>query len=219
MLTSRKRFGLLRAGPSSPVRLRHTLFSRVAGAKSSLHLSLVYSRQPKFEAVEEDLLADDATQIDTITYVGDPSPAQQFLRITEVNYNPYAAMTTFGELNVAADEFEFIELMNTSGTETLDLTGVKFASGLTFDFTGSAVTSLAPGDQVLVVKNLSAFESRYGTGLNIAGTFTLGSLSNNGEELKLDDRTVYVQRRRPLAGSGRWQGRHARCHRSEWRSD
>ena len=42
--------------PSSPRNLGRTLFSRVAYAKSSLHLSLVYFRQPKLEAVEEDLL-------------------------------------------------------------------------------------------------------------------------------------------------------------------
>ena len=32
------------------------MFSRVAIAKSSLHFSLVYFRQPEFEAIEENLL-------------------------------------------------------------------------------------------------------------------------------------------------------------------
>src|SRR5262249_28394288 len=69
---------------------------------------------------------------------------------------------------------------------TLDLSGVHFANGIDFNFSGSAVTNLAPGQRVLVVKNLAAFTARYGSGLNVAGAYT-GSLGNRGENLRMDD--------------------------------
>lgn len=107
---------------------------------------------------------------------------QNYLRITEVMYNPAEGISGF----YAADDYEFVELRNT-GPTTLNLTGVHFSEGIDFDFTGSAVTSLAPGASVLVVKNLDAFDERYDTtGLLIAGTFT-GQLANDGERLRLED--------------------------------
>ena len=96
-------------------------------------------------------------------------------------YNPSPSDTLDG------DEFEFIELKNT-GDETLDLRGVSFTSGITFDFAGSAVTSLGPGKFALVVKNKTAFESRYGQTLSsmIAGQYE-GRLANTGENVQLAD--------------------------------
>ena len=105
----------------------------------------------------------------TLTTSGTPSLAQQYLRITELMYHP--ADPTSG--SYTSDDFQFIELKNTSATQTLSLSGVRFTDGVVFDFTGSSVTSLAPGARVLVVSNLAAFQSRYGTSLNgiIAGQF------------------------------------------------
>ena len=45
---------------------------------------------------------------------------------------------------------------------------------------------MAPNDFILVVKDESAFEQKYGAGLPIAGQYT-GSLSNGGEHLELRD--------------------------------
>ncbi|MEN6337126.1 MAG: lamin tail domain-containing protein [Phycisphaerales bacterium] len=103
------------------------------------------------------------------------------LRITEVMYNPLPSDTLDG------DEFEFIELKN-AGDETLDLRGVSFTSGVTFEFADSAVTSLGPGAFTLVVRNKAAFESRYGTSLSsrIAGEYQ-GRLANTGENVALVD--------------------------------
>jgi hypothetical protein len=82
------------------------------------------------------------------------------------------------------EQFEFLEIQNT-GSETIDLTGVELAGGVSFSFTGSAVTSLGPGEYVLVVADLAAFAHRYeSAGLRIAGAYT-GRLSNGGEELQL----------------------------------
>ncbi len=47
-----------------------------------------------------------------------------------------------------------------------------------------AIASLNPGEFVVVVENLAAFESRYGVGLNVAGQYR-GRLSNGGEMLRL----------------------------------
>jgi hypothetical protein len=43
---------------------------------------------------------------------------------------------------------------------------------------------LNPGESIVVVHNLAAFISRYGTGIRVAGEFS-GSLANEGEELTL----------------------------------
>lgn len=107
-----------------------------------------------------------------------PSPAQLHLVISEIMYHP-------------ADpngEAEFIELMNTSSTLTLDLTGIHFSEGIAFTF--SPGTMLPPLARVVVVKNTTAFQSVFGNGVVIAGQFTApSSLDNGGETLKLEDAT------------------------------
>jgi hypothetical protein len=152
------------------------------------------------------LLTDDGTEVATISYDGTPSVAQRVLRITEINYNPYQALPQFGDADVDGDQFEFVELQNSSATETLDMTGVRFTGGIMFDFTGSAVTALAPGARVLVVRDLSAFASRYGAGLNVAGTFT-GKLSDTGEMIKLDDASGSTIQEFRYGDDGKWPGR------------
>jgi hypothetical protein len=104
------------------------------------------------------------------------------LRITELMYAP-APGGSYQDY-----EYEFIELKNI-GDETLDLRYVRFVDGITFGFDGNDITSLAPGEFVLVVKNKAAFESRYGTAFSsrIAGKFTTGKLDNDGERVTLED--------------------------------
>ena len=123
------------------------------------------------------LLDDANVEVSSITYVGQPSLVQTNLIISEFMYHP--------EPNGGA---EFIELMNIHPTATLDLTGVTFTSGVEFDFTGSTITSLAPGGRVLVVREIAAFEEAHGSGLPVAGVFAnITSLSNSGETIKLED--------------------------------
>lgn len=113
----------------------------------------------------------------SFTYSGSLSEAQLFLIISEVMYHPEPD-----------GEAEFIELLNTSDSVTLDLTGIRFTSAIEFDFTASSVTSLGPGERVLVVKNVGSFEAAYGIGLPVAGVFLNDSkLSNGGETVKLED--------------------------------
>jgi hypothetical protein len=98
------------------------------------------------------------------------------LAITEIHYNPLPA--TAGGSN--GGEYEFVEFKNT-GTSSLDLGGLTFASGLTYTF--PAGTTVAPGAFKLIVKNATSFAARY-PGVTQDGIFT-GSLDNSGEKLTL----------------------------------
>ncbi len=124
------------------------------------------------------LLDDTGVQRATTTWTGSPTPQQEHLAITEVMYNPAGG----GGLA------EFIEVTNLSSTVTLDMTNVRFNTGVEFNFTGSAITSLAPGARAIIVRDAAAFAAAYGNGLPVAGVFANGTaLSNNGEEIKLED--------------------------------
>jgi hypothetical protein len=94
--------------------------------------------------------------------------------VSEIMYNP-----------AGSDDTEFIELRNI-GPLPLNLTNVRFTKGIDFDFLPG--TELLPGDSLLVVKNVTAFEALYGAGLPIAGEYQFeeeSSLSNEGERIKL----------------------------------
>jgi hypothetical protein len=91
------------------------------------------------------------------------------LRITEIMYNP-----------PAGSDYEFIELKNI-GAEPLDITGARLTVGTTFTF---PQMTLAAGEYVVVVNNMLAFESQYGSAINVAGEF-VDNLSNSGENLVL----------------------------------
>ncbi len=111
------------------------------------------------------------------------------LVVTEVHYAPLPPETS-EELAAANDasDFEFVEMKNVSG-DTINLTAVRFTEGIDFDFTFSDVTTLAPGEFVLVVRNRASFEARYGTSHSdrIAGEFLPTRLENAGERLHLVD--------------------------------
>lgn len=103
------------------------------------------------------------------------------LRISEIMYNPAPPPTGSP---YTSDDFEYVELIN-KGTANLDLSGVKFTQGIDFTFTENLV--VAPGQRTLVVKDLAAFQSRYGHVYDsmIAGTYTK-SLSNSGDHIRLE---------------------------------
>jgi hypothetical protein len=99
------------------------------------------------------------------------------LRITEMMYNPPPPAT---ESPYDTQDFEFIEVKNI-GTEPLDLAGFQLTRGIRFEFPRLI---LAPGHQAIVAGNRPAFESRYGTGLLVAGEYE-GRLDNAGERITL----------------------------------
>lgn len=121
--------------------------------------------------------------------VGIAGSASQIV-VSELNYNP---TSTLADTYADKDDYEFIELLNLDTTDTVELTGVSFSNGITFNFTGSNVTQLTPGGRVVVVKNLGAFMERYpAVPLSvIAGEFT-GSLENQGERITIIDSTSAV---------------------------
>jgi hypothetical protein len=96
------------------------------------------------------------------------------LALTEIMYNPPAIGATPG------NNLEFLELKNT-GTNTLNLSGLTFTSGITFTFTNGTV--LGPGQFFVLARNAAAFASKY-PGVTIHGTYT-GQLDNAGEGLAL----------------------------------
>lgn len=114
------------------------------------------------------------------TYPGAPSAAQQFLRITEIMYNP----PPMGGSTNGAQEFEFLELRNLSQWESLELQGVSFGNGLVFCFTNSSL--LGPQQRIVLAKNPAAFTARYGGGVAVTGPYE-GYLDNGGERLTLLD--------------------------------
>ena len=119
------------------------------------------------------------------------------LIISEFNYQP-GEPTSPAEIAISTDrdDYEFIELMNV-GTQTIDLTDVRFTLGITFNFADN--TLIPPGARLVIVKNRTAFEARFGTSVSIA-TDVLGSseysgrLSNSGEQVTLLDATDTVIR-------------------------
>lgn len=114
------------------------------------------------------------------------------LRISELNYHAHDGLPQFGDDNLDGDDFDFLELVNTSATQTLFLEGVQLAGGVTYTFGPS--DQIAPGGRILVVEDVSNFESRYGTALPVAGKWS-GALRNSGEELMLlaSDQSVVQQ--------------------------
>lgn len=96
------------------------------------------------------------------------------LFLTEIHYHPAGTPDRDG------DAFEFLELKNT-GRQSLDLSGVHFTDGLSFQFPNG--TRLAAGQFAVLVRNAEAFAERY-PGIPVAGVYQ-GRLSNSGERLAL----------------------------------
>jgi hypothetical protein len=106
------------------------------------------------------------------------------LAVTELMYNPSKLPD---DIHSSASRYEFIELQNV-GEETIDLTGVRIMriTGVSlrdrFAFSGSAVTSLAPGEHVVAVRDVEIFRSRYGPAVPVAGAYS-GTFSNTGDTI------------------------------------
>ncbi len=86
------------------------------------------------------------------------------LRISEIHYRPWAGQA------------EWLELLNV-GSDSLDLEGLEFSSGIKFSFT--AIT-IAPQERIMLVSDKAVFRAQYGNAPRIAGVFA-GRLDNAGE--------------------------------------
>jgi hypothetical protein len=98
---------------------------------------------------------------------------------SEIMYHPVDS-----DGGVDGDEFEFLELHN-SDTNSVDITGAFFTDGITYAFTNSTV--IAPDAYLVLVKNRTAFASRYPGVTNLAPSVYGGKLRNEGEEVTLSD--------------------------------
>jgi hypothetical protein len=109
----------------------------------------------------------------TVTSTIAERPLRQYLRVTELMYNP-----------IGGSDYEFIEFRNI-GPEALDLTNLYFSNGIDFAFAGRGITSLSPGEYLVVAANPAVFATRYDTsGMNLVGPFS-GKFANEGERVSL----------------------------------
>ena len=132
--------------------------------------------------------------ITTSQFFVEPFADVNSLRLSEIHFNPAQPSAAEEELGFTdKDDFEFMEFVNISGT-AIDLSSVQLEQttidgdneGVIFDFSSGAITTLAPGERVLVVENLGAFQARYGNDLPVAG-FWSGGLNNSSETITLTD--------------------------------
>lgn len=106
------------------------------------------------------------------------------LVISEIMYNPGPSIQDDGW---DRDEFEFLEFVNI-GDQKIDISGVRVAGSVEFDFGQGRIRQLGPGEYVVIVSNPWAFECRYGSEAleRVAGRYR-GKLSNGGEYIQVKD--------------------------------
>jgi len=103
-------------------------------------------------------------------------------------YNP--SQPSISELNAMPElnnnDFEWIEVQNI-GPTSIGLEELRFTKGIEFDFSVSSTKKIEPGERLLLVANVAAFNLRYGhpsTPQFVVGTFSK-NLSDSGERIKL----------------------------------
>ncbi len=128
----------------------------------------------QYNSGSSDIVFGLALEVETTTSTGENPYAGDIdsmnsLRITEIMYNPASDPNS-----------EFIELKNI-GDKAINLEGIHFTNGIDFVF---PAMSLDPGQYTVVVADQSVFEGRYGTQINVAGSYA-GRLDNAGETIVL----------------------------------
>ncbi len=103
-------------------------------------------------------------------------PVTESLRVGEIMYHPPDSG------NSSDPNTEFIELTNIAN-QSINLSLVRFTDGIEYAFPSF---ELPAGGYCLVVKDLAAFQGKYGSNLPVVGEYT-GSLDNGGERIELVD--------------------------------
>ena len=103
-------------------------------------------------------------------------PVAESLRISEIMYHPLDTG------NPDDPNTEYVELTNIAD-QSINLNMVRFAKGIDYTFPSF---DLPAGGYCLVVKDLAAFQAKYGSKLPVVGQYT-GSLDNAGEHVELVD--------------------------------
>ncbi len=122
------------------------------------------------------------------TFVSDAVPATAAnLVVSELHYHP--TDPTPAELAAGfndGSDFEYLELANSSRTQSVDLTGVRIEDAVSFDFATvpPARRILPPGGRIVVAENLAGFAARLAPGAQVvvAGAYS-GNLANSSEQL------------------------------------
>jgi hypothetical protein len=143
--------------------------SRALAAASTVNMGGIFTTTDVAQSLRSDF--------DYILLV-DPqrlSEAIDFLRITELMYNP-----------AGGESLEFIELVNISGS-AFSLDGIRFEGTRPFDELIFGPLSLGAGEVAVVVNNQAAFQAEYGVGPRILAQWAGGLLSNGGERIVLRD--------------------------------
>ena len=105
---------------------------------------------------------------------------QSELQITEIHYNPTESSPGADDSN----DFEFIEIYNPHPTATIELENAQFSSGIAHTFGNE---NLSPGEYGVIVRNLAAFQARFGNSINVLGQWSSGGLNNGGETITFID--------------------------------
>ena len=143
--------------------------SRALAAASTVNMGGIFTTTDVAQSLRSDF--------DYILLV-DPqllSEAIDFLRITELMYNP-----------AGGESLEFIELVNISGS-AFSLDGIRFEGTRPFDELIFGPLSLGAGEVAVVVNDQAAFQAEYGVGPRILAQWAGGLLSNGGERIVLRD--------------------------------
>lgn len=115
-----------------------------------------------------------------VEFLATPGDSTPTLAITELHYHPA------DHPDVVDDEdLEFIEVTNI-GAQSVDLSGIQLTTFAGTPYVFANGLSLAAGDRIVVARDPAAFQSVYGTGVNLAPTgYDPANLSNGGETIVL----------------------------------
>ncbi len=116
-----------------------------------------------------------------LEFVTAAAEGETTLRIVELHYNPAANPAVADE-----QDLEFLEILNV-GAAPVNLAGVQLTTFANDPYIFAGGT-LAPGERIVVARNPTAFQSVYGTGINVAPQgYGNANLSNGGETIVLAD--------------------------------
>ncbi len=122
------------------------------------------------------------------------------LRITEVMYHAANPTTTEQAAGFTGDDdFDYIEIMNIGDT-AVDLSALRLTQqtlnnetqGIAFHFAEGSISTLNPGQRIVVAEDINAFRTRYGALPQLTGQWT-GGLSNRSEQITLEYNGSVIQ--------------------------
>lgn len=124
--------------------------------------------------------------------VTQPQPGE--LAISEIHFRPREpdANEISSEFLLRSD-FEYLEMVNLADT-TIELGDLVFGDGIDFRFADGIYQRIPPGFRIALVKNLAAFELRFGSEFShlIDGIYT-GKLGDDGEQLRIQRGHVLIR--------------------------